>query len=235
MRHTNRGAHSTVTPRGRPVWAASVCPDLTAGRVGRPGAHCAAPPAVVHGWAVRGTGAGGRTRQRTQRGAGPGPPQADPARPPVTTGTPDRLECALDPRTDIVRGRFGLRWKTRTLVAWAGGRPFVRVDDEITDADRDWASAHHPTRPSSTAYRRPTASPPKASPSSVNGYGLPEAPRGDPQESTIARFREVVQRELLRAGGSGRSRRGVERHAVAASDSIRSTCTSSCASGASST
>lgn len=39
---------------------------------------------------------------------------------------------------------FGLHWKTRTLVAWADGRPFVWVDDEITDADRDWVSTRHP-------------------------------------------------------------------------------------------
>ncbi|GHG04686.1 hypothetical protein GCM10017667_39050 [Streptomyces filamentosus] len=39
---------------------------------------------------------------------------------------------------------FGLHWKTRTLTAWAGDRPFVWVDDEITDADRDWVSARHP-------------------------------------------------------------------------------------------
>jgi len=38
---------------------------------------------------------------------------------------------------------FGLCWKTRTLVTWAAGRPFAWVDDEITDADRDWVSAHH--------------------------------------------------------------------------------------------
>lgn len=38
---------------------------------------------------------------------------------------------------------FGLCWKTRTLVAWAAGRTFAWVDDEITDADRDWVSAHH--------------------------------------------------------------------------------------------
>jgi hypothetical protein len=40
---------------------------------------------------------------------------------------------------------YGLHWKTRTLAAWADGRPFVWVDDEITDADRDWVSTHHPT------------------------------------------------------------------------------------------
>jgi HAD domain in Swiss Army Knife RNA repair proteins len=38
---------------------------------------------------------------------------------------------------------FGLCWKTRTLVNWAAGRSFAWVDDEITDADRDWVSAHH--------------------------------------------------------------------------------------------
>ncbi|HUC24908.1 MAG TPA: HAD domain-containing protein [Streptosporangiaceae bacterium] len=38
---------------------------------------------------------------------------------------------------------LGLCWKTRTVVAWAEGRPFAWVDDEITDADRDWVSEHH--------------------------------------------------------------------------------------------
>ncbi|NKZ04383.1 HAD domain-containing protein [Actinomadura latina] len=41
---------------------------------------------------------------------------------------------------------FGLCWKTRTVVAWANQRPFAWVDDEITDADRDWVSTHHPGR-----------------------------------------------------------------------------------------
>ncbi|WP_214103066.1 HAD domain-containing protein [Acrocarpospora catenulata] len=36
-----------------------------------------------------------------------------------------------------------LHWKTRGLVGWADGRAFVWVDDEITDADRDWVSVHH--------------------------------------------------------------------------------------------
>ncbi|NEE14742.1 hypothetical protein G3M58_50780, partial [Streptomyces sp. SID7499] len=40
---------------------------------------------------------------------------------------------------------FGLHWKTRTLAAWADGRPFIWVDDEITEADQDWVSTHHPT------------------------------------------------------------------------------------------
>ncbi|MBD0692026.1 HAD domain-containing protein [Streptomyces sp. CBMA123] len=37
-----------------------------------------------------------------------------------------------------------LHWKTRTLVAWAAGRPFAWVDDEITGADRRWVEAHSP-------------------------------------------------------------------------------------------
>ncbi len=41
---------------------------------------------------------------------------------------------------------FGLCWKTRTLVTWAAGRPFAWIDDDITDADRDWVSTNHPGR-----------------------------------------------------------------------------------------
>ncbi|MEU3725983.1 HAD domain-containing protein [Streptomyces sp. NPDC031705] len=41
-------------------------------------------------------------------------------------------------------GRDGLHWKTRTLLAWAAGRPFAWADDEITPADSSWAAAHHP-------------------------------------------------------------------------------------------
>jgi HAD domain in Swiss Army Knife RNA repair proteins len=39
-----------------------------------------------------------------------------------------------------------LHWKTRRLVEWAAGRPFVWVDDEITDADRTWVvvNSHAP-------------------------------------------------------------------------------------------
>jgi len=37
----------------------------------------------------------------------------------------------------------GLHWKTRPLASWAAGRPFVWVDDEITDADREWVPTHH--------------------------------------------------------------------------------------------
>jgi hypothetical protein len=36
----------------------------------------------------------------------------------------------------------GLHWKTEHLIAWAAGRSFVWIDDEITDADRRWVAAH---------------------------------------------------------------------------------------------
>jgi hypothetical protein len=36
-----------------------------------------------------------------------------------------------------------LHWKTRPLVHWAADRPFIWVDDEITEADRAWVAAHH--------------------------------------------------------------------------------------------
>ena len=39
---------------------------------------------------------------------------------------------------------YGRHWKTGPLVDWAAGRPFAWVDDEITDADRDWVAAYHP-------------------------------------------------------------------------------------------
>ncbi|MEU7876214.1 HAD domain-containing protein [Dactylosporangium sp. NPDC049140] len=37
----------------------------------------------------------------------------------------------------------GRHWKTRDVVAWAAGRPFVWVDDEITAADRTFVARHH--------------------------------------------------------------------------------------------
>jgi len=36
-----------------------------------------------------------------------------------------------------------LNWKTRALVALASGRPFAWADDELTNVDRAWVSAHH--------------------------------------------------------------------------------------------
>ncbi|AZK92931.1 MULTISPECIES: HAD domain-containing protein [Streptomyces] len=40
--------------------------------------------------------------------------------------------------------RDGLHWKTRMLVERAAGRPFARVDDEMTGRDRAWVAARHP-------------------------------------------------------------------------------------------
>ncbi|MGF0169249.1 HAD domain-containing protein [Streptomyces sp. Marseille-Q5077] len=37
----------------------------------------------------------------------------------------------------------GLYWKTRHVMAWAAGRPFVWVDDMITDLDVRHVAAHH--------------------------------------------------------------------------------------------
>ncbi|AFU00003.1 HAD domain-containing protein [Nocardia brasiliensis] len=44
---------------------------------------------------------------------------------------------------DRVDQWFGLHWKTRALVDWAAGRPFIWVDDEITDRDQDWVAAEY--------------------------------------------------------------------------------------------
>jgi hypothetical protein len=38
-----------------------------------------------------------------------------------------------------------VHWKTGVLVRWAAGRPFVWLDDEITDSDRRWVAQRHPT------------------------------------------------------------------------------------------
>jgi hypothetical protein len=40
--------------------------------------------------------------------------------------------------------QHGLHWKTAFLTRWATGRPFVWLDDEVTDADRRWVRTHHP-------------------------------------------------------------------------------------------
>lgn len=47
---------------------------------------------------------------------------------------------------DSAEEHDGPHWKPRGLVRWAAGRPFVWVDDEITDADEDWVATHHPGR-----------------------------------------------------------------------------------------
>ena len=59
-------------------------------------------------------------------------------------GLPD-LPTVVWPDVDENPQR-GLHWKTAFLTRWAAGRPFVWLDDEITDADRRWVAAHHPVR-----------------------------------------------------------------------------------------
>ncbi|MEV8518155.1 HAD domain-containing protein [Dactylosporangium sp. NPDC051484] len=38
----------------------------------------------------------------------------------------------------------GLHWKTVSITRWAAGRPFVWLDDEITDTDQRWVATNHP-------------------------------------------------------------------------------------------
>jgi hypothetical protein len=47
---------------------------------------------------------------------------------------------------DDIEPWHGLHWKIALLTEWAAGRPFVWLDDEITDADRRWVAQHHPGR-----------------------------------------------------------------------------------------
>jgi hypothetical protein len=44
---------------------------------------------------------------------------------------------------DDIQPQHGVHWKTVPLTQWAAGRPFVWLDDEITDADRRWVTTHH--------------------------------------------------------------------------------------------
>ncbi|MFI2423378.1 hypothetical protein ACH5A7_04620 [Streptomyces sp. NPDC018955] len=55
-----------------------------------------------------------------------------------------RLPVVRWPDTGAEEGPRGLHWKTRPLVEWAGGRPFIWVDDEIGAMDRLWVAAGHP-------------------------------------------------------------------------------------------
>lgn len=60
-------------------------------------------------------------------------------------GLPE-LPVADLPEAPEVDDASVLHWKTEALVDMAMGRPFVWVDDEITDLDRAWVSAHHQGR-----------------------------------------------------------------------------------------
>lgn len=73
------------------------------------------------------------------------------------TGWEDEANDVISPRVGLPQlpvlawsvddlesgGLAGLHWKTRDLIARAGGRPFVWVDDEISQADRDWVTLDH--------------------------------------------------------------------------------------------
>ncbi|WP_329136512.1 HAD domain-containing protein [Streptomyces sp. NBC_00670] len=56
-----------------------------------------------------------------------------------------RLPVVEWPTLRTQEGPRGLHWKTRHLVEWADGRPFIWVDDEIGAMDRLWVDATHPT------------------------------------------------------------------------------------------
>jgi hypothetical protein len=47
------------------------------------------------------------------------------------------------PEPSVEDRYFRLHPKTRSVVAWAGGEDFAWVDDEITEADREWVDLHH--------------------------------------------------------------------------------------------
>jgi hypothetical protein len=54
-----------------------------------------------------------------------------------------RLPVVEWPEVSADEGPHGLHWKTRTLVEWADGRPFIWVDDEIGAMDRLWVAGQH--------------------------------------------------------------------------------------------
>lgn len=54
-----------------------------------------------------------------------------------------RLPVVQWPEASTDDGPRGLHWKTRHLVEWAAHRPFIWVDDEISDMDRLWVAAQH--------------------------------------------------------------------------------------------
>jgi hypothetical protein len=54
-----------------------------------------------------------------------------------------RLPVVEWPEVSTDEGPRGLHWKTRTVVEWADGRPFIWVDDEISAVDRLWVAAQY--------------------------------------------------------------------------------------------
>jgi hypothetical protein len=47
------------------------------------------------------------------------------------------------PEPSVEDRYFRLHPKTRSVVTWACGEDFAWVDDEITEADREWVDGHH--------------------------------------------------------------------------------------------
>ncbi|WP_105974744.1 HAD domain-containing protein [Streptomyces geranii] len=62
---------------------------------------------------------------------------------PVVSWPESESESELDSGSGAPHGMRGVHWKTAPLVEWAAGRDFVWLDDEVTDADRDWVAEHH--------------------------------------------------------------------------------------------
>ncbi|WP_042365057.1 HAD domain-containing protein [Streptacidiphilus neutrinimicus] len=56
-------------------------------------------------------------------------------------GLPDLPYIAWQAPRRATQGRRC--WKTSEIVAWAAGRPFAWVDDEISRADGEWVAEHH--------------------------------------------------------------------------------------------
>ena len=70
-----------------------------------------------------------------------GPPPGWPTR---TTSSRPESACPGCPWFPGDEPEHGLHWKTTTLTRWAGGRPFIWLDDEIADIDRTWVHRHYP-------------------------------------------------------------------------------------------
>lgn len=49
------------------------------------------------------------------------------------------------PETDV-EPSSRLHWKTPTILDWAAGRPFIWIDDELTEADRHWVDSQYSGR-----------------------------------------------------------------------------------------
>jgi hypothetical protein len=71
---------------------------------------------------------------------------------------------------------FGLHWKTRGITTWAVGRPFIWVDGEISERDREWVDVNYRGPHCSTESIRRAVSPSKMSTASKCGSRERELP-----------------------------------------------------------